>query len=164
MLRVCLCHLAVSILMVLIPLDIAFCADNGIETISIFADEASEDIQPGILHFKGHFTMQTQDWKLESTLATVHGEPEKPDKVHLEGSPARFLIYQDNQGAMNVVEATAPRMVYQRSTNILRLSGGALLKLDDELVRSEVIEYNIETERYLAGGEDGVLIQVPARD
>ena len=164
MLRERLYHLAMSFLMVLVPLEVAVCADNGIETISITADQASEDIQPGILHFKGHFSMQTRDWKLESTLATVHGKPDKPDKVYLEGSPARFLIYQDNPGGLDVVEATAPQMVYQRSADILRLSGGALLKLDDELVRSNVIEYNLETKRYRAGGADGVLIQVPVED
>ena len=58
--------LAMSYLMVLLPLEVAVCDDNGIETISILADQASEDTQPGILHFKGHFSMQARDWKLES--------------------------------------------------------------------------------------------------
>ena len=156
--------LAMSYLMVLLPLEVAVCDDNGIETISILADQASEDIQPGILHFKGHFSMQTRDWKLESTLATVHGKPDKPASVYLEGSPARFFIYQDKEAGTGVVEATAPEMTYHRSTNILRLSGGALLQLDDEQVRSKVIEYNVETERYRAGGADGVLIHVPVKD
>ncbi len=156
--------LAISYLAVLLPLETAVCDNKGITTVSILADQASEDIQPGILHLEGHFSMQTRDWKLESTLATVYGKPDKPDKVYLEGSPARFSINRDNEGGMDVVEATAPEMLYQRSTNILRLSGGALLKLDEEMVRSKVIEYNIETERYRAGGADGVLIHVPVKD
>jgi lipopolysaccharide export system protein LptA len=52
-------------------------------------------------------------------------------------------------------------MEYMRSTSILKLQGGAVLKLDDETIQSEVIEYNIETQRYRAGGADGVLIEVP---
>ena len=63
-----------------------------------------------------------------------------------------------------IVEATAPEMEYQRSTGILRLSGGAMLKLDDEVIQSTVIEYNIDTERYQAGGVNGVLIEVPPVD
>ena len=85
--------LAISYLAVLLPLETAVCDNKGITTVSILADQASEDIQPGILHLEGHFSMQTRDWKLESTLATVYGKPDKPDKpdsVYLEGSPARF--------------------------------------------------------------------------
>lgn len=138
--------------------------DVSFETISIFADEASEDILPGILHFRGNFIMQTNEWRLESGQATVYGDPDRPDKVHLEGSPARFLIDRDVDGGQGIVEATAPEMEYQRSTGILRLSGGAVLTLEDEVIQSTVIEYNIDTERYQAGGIDGVVIEVPPVD
>ena len=156
--------LSILFLLVTTPTGASSLADDGFETISIFADEASEDIQPGILHFKGHFTMQTQDWKLESEKAIVYGNPDRPDKVTLEGSPARFLINRDAHKGQGTVEATAPEMEYLRSTGILRLSGGAILKLDDEIIRSTVIEYNIDTERYQAGGTEGVLIEVPLVD
>ena len=156
--------LATLFLLVLAPCEAALPGDGNFETISITADVASEDIEPGILHFEGHFTMQTADWQIESIRATVYGHPERPDKVHLRGSPARFLINRNNPDDEDVVEATAPEMEYRRSTSILKLSGGAVLKLDDEVIRSAVIEYNIDTERYRAGGVDGVLIEVPPVD
>jgi len=127
--------------------------DRVIETVSISADEAYEDIRPDILHFKGHFIMQSRDWHLEAARATVYGQPDKPDKVHLEGSTG-----------LNTVEATAPVVEYQRSTDMLKLTGGAMLKLDDEVIRSKVIEYNISTGRYRAEGADGVMIEVPPPD
>ncbi len=66
--------------------------DKGaFDTISIRADEAIEDEQPGILHLKGHFLMQSSEWHLSSEMATVYGSPNNPDKIYLEGSPARFL-------------------------------------------------------------------------
>jgi len=136
-------------------------ANRVIETVSISADEAYEDIQPGILHFNGNFIMHSRDWQLESVHATVYGQPDRPDKVYLEGSPARFLINRDQVDGQNTVEATAPEVEYQRSTNMLKLSGGAMLKLDREEIRSEVIEYNISTDRYRAAGADGVIIEVP---
>jgi lipopolysaccharide transport protein LptA len=117
-----------------------------------------------VLHFKGHFIMQTHYWRLESGQATVYGKPDRPDKVYLEGSPARFLITRDKDGGQGTFEATAPEIEYQRSTSLLKLSGGATLKLEDEVIRSMVIEYDIETERYQAGGEDGVLIEVAPVD
>jgi lipopolysaccharide transport protein LptA len=156
--------LSVLFLLVSVPVKASPPGDGSHETISIFADEASEDILPEILHFKGHFIMQTHEWRLESGQATVYGNPDRPDKVHLEGSPARFLINRDIDEGQGTVEATAPEMEYQRSTSNLRLSGGAMLKLDDEVIQSMVIEYNIDTERYKAGGEDGVVIEVPPVD
>jgi len=164
MLKTGLSCLSALLLLGLTPCEASLPGDGDFETITITADVASEDTQPGILHFEGHFTMQTPDWQLESVRATVYGHPDRPDKVHLEGSPARFLINRDTSGGQGLVEATAPEMEYLRSISILKLSGGAVLKLDDEVIRSAVIEYNIDTEHYRAGGVDGVLIEVPPVD
>lgn len=141
--------------------DASAAGDRVIETVSISADEAFEDIQPGILHFRGHFLMQSDDWQLESVRATVHGKPDRPDEVYLEGFPARFLIQRHEDGRQHTVEATAPKVEYQRSTNLLKLSGGAILMLDGEVIRSRVIEYNVRTDRYRAEGRGGVLIEIP---
>jgi lipopolysaccharide transport protein LptA len=156
--------LATLFLLALAPCEASLPGDGNFETISITADVAREDIEPGILHFEGHFTMQTADWHIESIRATVYGHLERPDKVHLQGSPARFLINRDNLDDEDIVEATAPEMEYHRSTSILKLSGGAVLKLDDEVIQSAVIEYNVDTERYRAGGAAGVFIEVPPVD
>jgi lipopolysaccharide transport protein LptA len=161
MLKTCLTCLSVLFLLVPALCGASLPGDGDIETISITADVASEDIEPGILHFEGHFTMRTPHWRLESTRATVYGDPDQPDRVYLQGSPARFLINRDTSEGEGIVEVTAPEMEYMRSTSILKLQGGAVLKLDDETIQSEVIEYNIETQRYRAGGADGVLIEVP---
>lgn len=135
--------------------------EDGLETINISADEAYEDIQPGILHFKGHFLMHRGDWELESGQATVYGPPDRPDKVLLKGTPARFLITRKESESQRIVEAEAPTMEYLRSTNMLELTGGAMLKLGDEVIWSTVIKYDIDANRYWAGGVDGVMIEVP---
>lgn len=157
------CQIALFALLVL-PCGAPYADDIVIEMVSISADEAFEDTEPGILHFNGNFIMQSQEWHLESMRATVYGPPGKPDKVYLEGSPAYFLIYsqQNEVESAGKVEATAPEMEYQRSTNMLKLSGGAVLKLEAEVITSHVIEYNISTRRFLAAGAEGVLIEVPA--
>jgi lipopolysaccharide transport protein LptA len=142
-----------------LPLD-----ENRLETINISADEAYEDVQPGILHFKGHFLMHSSKWKLEAVQATVYGSPDRPDKVLLEGSPARFFIIRNDGDGQDTVEAEAPAMEYLRSTNTLELKGGAKLKLDDEVIHSTVIKYDIDSNRYWAGGVDGVMIEVPPVD
>ena len=65
---------------------------GAFDMINISADEAREDEQPGILHFNGHFQMHSDDWQLNASQATVYGSPDKPDRVYLEGSPARFHV------------------------------------------------------------------------
>jgi len=134
----------------------------SVETVSISSDEAFEDAQPGILHFKGNFVFQSIEWKLQATQSTVWGRPDKPDRVYLEGDPAHFRIEQTNDGRQHTIEATAPVIEYLRSGNSLQLSGGAVLTLDGEMIKSSAIDFDLKTERYLAHGEGGVKIEVPS--
>lgn len=137
---------------------------GSFDMISISADVASEDEQPGILHFAGHFRLLSNDWNLTSDAATVYGNPDKPDRVILEGSPARFLVNRSDSTDTDQIEATAPVVEYSRADDLLLLSNGATLMMGGEVIRSRYIEYNISTNRYKAGGADGVLIEVPPRD
>ena len=143
------------------PCTAAPLGEGAFDLISISADEASEDEQPGILHFRGHFTMRSDDWNLTSETATVYGSPDRPDKVVLEGSPARFVVKRTDGTQPDQIVADAPKVEYSRAGNMLLLSSGATLQLGDEIIHSRHIEYNIGTNRYRAGGADGVQIQVP---
>lgn len=134
---------------------------GAFEMISISADEASEDEQPGILHFKGHFLMRSDDWNLASDTATVYGSPDRPDRVILEGSPARFVVRRAGNERPGQIVADARIVEYSRADNRLLLSSGATLKLGDEVIRSGHIEYDIDANRYKAGDADGVHIEVP---
>jgi len=135
--------------------------DDALAMISISADEASEGEQAGVLNFSGNFLMRSKEWQLTSEKATVHGSPNKPDRVVLEGTPAQFFIKRDEASNRDQIKATAQLLEYQRDKNILLLSGGATLTLQEEVIRSTHIEYDIETNRYKAGGSNGVIIEVP---
>ena len=154
-----------SFLMVIIlPCGAEPLGENLFDTISISAEEAIEDELPGILHFQGQFLMQSIDWKVISTLATVYGSLDKPDRIYLEGEPARFQVSRTDKTQQGPIDASATIVEYLRHTNKLKLSGQATLKLGDEVIRSTYIEYDIDTNRYMAGGNDGVLIEVPPID
>jgi lipopolysaccharide transport protein LptA len=154
-----------SLLMLISPLSAdAPLGESAFDMISISADEAIEDEQPGILHLKGHFLMQSENWHLTSARAIVHGSPNKPDRVILEGAPARFLVYPTSQSLRDPIEATALVVEYVREANKLSLSGEATLILGDEIIRSTSIEYDIDSNRYRAGGSKGVSIKVPPVD
>ena len=138
--------------------------EGAFETINISADEAIEDDKPGILHLKGHFLMLSHDWHLTSSLATVYGSPNKPDKIVLQGSPARFLFLPTVESGKDQIEATALTVEYNRDGNYLKLTGDASLVLGSETIHSSFIEYDITTNRYQAGGGNGVTIKVPPID
>jgi lipopolysaccharide transport protein LptA len=104
--------------------------------------------------------MQSEDWELFSSSATVYGSPNKPDRVYLEGSPASFIVNRVEQVPQGPVAATAAVVEYRRDENKLTLSGDARLELGDEVIRSKYIEYDIENNRYQAGGVDRVSIEV----
>ena len=144
-----------------IPCSAAPLGEGAFDMISINADEAREDEQPGILHLNGNFRMQSSDWHLTSESATVYGSPDKPDRVSLKGSPARFLVNRTDATEQGEIEGTAIEVEYLRDSNRLMLSGGATLILGDEIIRSANIEYDIDTNRYQAGGTDGVSIKIP---
>jgi len=135
--------------------------DDALAMISISADEASEGEQAGVLNFSGNFLMRSSEWQLTSEKATVHGSPNKPDRVVLEGAPAHFVINRDGGSNRNQIRATAEVLEYQRDKNVLLLSGEATLTLKEEVIRSTSIEYDIDTNRYQAGGNNGVTIEVP---
>ena len=138
--------------------------EGAFDMINISADEAWEDERPGILHLKGHFLMESSDWRLSSGHATVYGSPNRPDRVYLEGSPARFQISRMNSADKGPIEATARVVEYLRVANRLKLSGDAILQMGDEVIRSANIEYDIDTNRFQAGGIDRVEIEVQSVD
>jgi lipopolysaccharide transport protein LptA len=135
--------------------------EGAFDTINISADEAIEDEKPGILHLKGNFQMLSDDWRLTSSLATVYGSPNKPDKIYLQGLPARFLFFPSQETGKDSIDAAALTIEYLRDANILKLTGDARLILGDETIQSSFIEYDITTNRYQAGGDTGVKMKVP---
>lgn len=138
--------------------------DRTFDAISIRADHAREDERSDILHFEGNFQMRSSEWQLGSASAVVHGSPNKPDRIYLEGAPAHFHVSPSDESGGEPVEAIAPVVEYRRDTRTLLLSGGALLRLGEESLRSTYIEYDIDANRYRAGGDDGVLMEVPPID
>ncbi len=146
------------------PCDASPLDKRAFGTVNISASEAIEDETPGILHFSGEFTMRSDDWFVTSDVATIYGHLDDPDRVLLEGAPAKFRIMRADDMGRNTIEALAPVVEYLRATNTLKLTGGAVLRLDDEVITSHTIEYDISSRRYRASGLDGVLIEVPPTD
>jgi len=143
---------------------------NSDDTVTISADNAREGDQVDVIHFTGNFELRAPDWYLSANSATVYGKLENPDKVVLEGKPAKIYFLRDNSKEAATepnwedVEGSALKIEYFRSSNKLKMTGSATLKRKDNQLSSEVIEYDVDADRYSASGEGGINIQVNPSD
>ena len=131
------------------------------DMVSIHADKAWEDIEPDTAQFAGHFNMRVRDMQLTAERATLHGNIDDPDRVVLNGSPARIKLSHTVRNRKETVQAEAQEIVYERESAMVRLTGGARLSEGDNVLFSNSIAYEIKTDRFRSEGDLGVQIKVP---
>lgn len=144
------------------PLD--FSSDD---TVTITADRAWEAEEPNVIHFSGNFELHAPDWSTSGDTAVVYGNLDDPDRVIVEGSPATVSFLRDSEDDTDPgerVDGEASLVEYFRSTDKLIMKGSSRLVREDSNLTSEIIEYNVETDRYSAGGEGRVNIEYTAND
>jgi lipopolysaccharide export system protein LptA len=165
---------------------------NTSDTVSIVADNAWEGDDVDVIHFEGNFELRAPDWYMSADTATVYGKLDNPDKVVLEGKPAKIYFLRDtgpntepgtepgtekneqsgqttlpatrSEPDLDDVEGSALLIEYMRGSNKLKMTGSASLKRKDNQLSSEVIEYDIDADRYSASGDGGINIQVVPSD
>jgi lipopolysaccharide transport protein LptA len=84
--------------------------------------------------------------------ATLEGSIDNPNKVIVEGSPARIRIILKNRD--DDLEGKSTRIEYDRARDTLSLAGGAQLDESGQSVTSGTIEYKLGSRVFrTAGGE-----------
>lgn len=136
-------------------------AISSVDKVTIRSDEAWEDAEPDIIHFSGSFLLEARDWNVYADQATLYGNLDDPETVILSGTPARIRVTARSRGKSEDVEGDAPKITYLRELNIIRLEGGASLARAGNVLRGGEIEYNLENDRFRAGGKEGVRIIIP---
>jgi len=135
------------------------------DTVTVTAERAWEADEADVIHFSGKFELRAPDWFLSGDKAVVHGKLDDPDRVVVEGKPARVSFLRDGDGDGDSsepderVDGTAFTVEYFRATDKLKMRGAATLKRKDSTLVSEVIEYDVDTDRYSASGEGGINIE-----
>jgi len=141
------------------------------DTVTITAERAWEDSEGGITHFTGRFELRAPDWHVSADSAVVYGKLDDPDRLVVEGKPAKIFILRDTgqntsgAGSSSTsdsepdIEGVASTIEYLRSTNKLKMRGAAILTREDNTLSSEVIEYDIDEDSYSASGESGINMQ-----
>ena len=138
---------------------------NSDDTITITAERGWEGDEADVLHFSGKFELHAPDWSMAGDTAVVYGKLDNPDRVVLEGSPARISFLRkeddnpDDADAQEQVDGAANFIEYFRATDKLIMRGTASLVRKDSNLASQLIEYDVDTDRYSASGEGGINIQ-----
>lgn len=163
-----LAHFAAAVLL-MVPQPCISGDDQGFrlgreDVVSIRADTAWEDIEPDTVHFEGNFRMQVRDWLVLADRATLHGKLDDPDRIMLEGSPARLELSYTLGERTEIIRGEASKIVYDRKTAQIRLSGDARMSQDDKLLHSSEIDYDINTDRFRTQGATGINVRVDPRN
>jgi lipopolysaccharide transport protein LptA len=143
---------------------------NSDDTITITAERGWEGDEADVIHFSGKFELHAPDWSMAGDTAAVYGKMDNPDRVVVEGSPARISFLRkddenpDDADAQEKVDGAANFVEYFRATDKLIMRGAASLTRKDSNLASQLIEYDVDTDRYSASGEGGINIQFTADD
>lgn len=140
------------------------------DTVTVTAERAWESDEADVMHFSGKFELRAPDWYLLGDTAVVYGKLDDPDKVVVEGKPARIAFLniaaqttkaQTSANAINSdseerMDGTAFIIEYFRGSDTFKMSGAARLTRKGSSLISEIIEYDFNTNHYSASGEDGI--------
>jgi len=135
------------------------------DTVTINAQKAWEDNEGDITHFSGHFELRAPDWYVSADSATVYGKLDDPDKLVIEGKPAKIILLRDTDQSANSsdskpdIEGVASIIEYLRTINKLKMRGAAVFTREDNTISSEIIEYDIDKDSYSASGKGGINIK-----
>jgi lipopolysaccharide transport protein LptA len=138
---------------------------NSDDTIMITAERGWEGDETNVIHFSGNFALQAPDWSMAGDTAVVYGKMDNPDRVVVEGSPARILFLRNDDenpedaGEQDKVKGAANSIEYLRATDKLIMRGDVSLFRQDSELTGQMIEYDVDTDRYSATGESGINFQ-----
>ena len=124
------------------------------ETVTVTAEKAWEAEEPNVVHFSGQFELRAPDWALFGDSAVVYGKLDDPDRVVVEGKPARISFLRETDESDTTtdpeerVDGSAAVVEYFRATDKLRMRGEASLTRKDSTLVSDKIEYDVDTDRY----------------
>ncbi len=142
--------------------DILDLADDS--TIVVSADEAWEDSEQGALYFRGHFEIRTPRWRLSAHEATIYGNLDNPQRIVANGtkeeSPVQFFFLGSDREDSAGTSGEGQYLEYEQTLGLLTLSGGAKLTSGSRVMSSSKIQYDLNTQQLMAGGEEGVHVTV----
>ena len=113
------------------------------------------------MHFQGNLQLIAADWQLEADAGRLHGKPEDPDLIVVEGRPA--VIKVDAVDGDEDFVGHGQHIEFEPRHNAVRLSGKASVVSHRQSIISEHIEYQLDDETFNAGAGGRVRVVTTPR-
>ena len=128
------------------------------DTVTVLADEAWEELEQQVTHFRGNFRLYGPDWSVTADSAVLYGPLDDPERVVADGSPARILV--EKSAADGEVTGHGSRIEYLRAEDIVQVTGDAQIINEGNSMSSSLLRYDLAAERITASGQGGVKMTV----
>ncbi|MGF1546560.1 MAG: lipopolysaccharide transport periplasmic protein LptA, partial [Thiotrichales bacterium] len=143
---------------------IALAQDVGLP-ISIAADAVEVDQRANTSTYAGNVLLTQGELKLEASQLKVYLEDRRLGRIEASGTPARIRTATPEG---QVVTGSARAIHYLSAKGELQLLGDGMLDQAGNTIRNDRIEFNLNTRRLRAGGEQSkqrveVILQPPAQ-
>lgn len=129
------------------------------QQITLSADRATYNDKTGVTTYSGNVVIQQGTLKVQadSIVANLNAKREI-SSITATGRPAKFQ--QQIHVEKGIAQGQAQKIVYNASTGILTLSGGAYLNQDGAIMRAETLRYSMNKGDVEATGSKSGRVQL----
>ena len=132
------------------------------EPVLVRADRAWESAPEAasggdVLNLEGSFEMRGSDWRLTADSAQVYGPVEDPERLVIQGAPARVSLTRRNGERAS---GTGQRITYWRHRDLVEVHGGATFQAGELAMSGSKLIYDLDAERLRSAGNGGVTLVV----
>ncbi len=135
------------------------------QPLELEADRKVTRYKQGVSEYTGSVRLDQGSLHLEAERMTLHADSDgELERITAEGDPVRFRQLTDEQVE---VRGESRRMEYDLAGQLLTLEDGGVLRYGEDVLESDLIEYEMDTEVLRAGepgGDDRVHITLQPRD
>lgn len=126
------------------------------DTFIVRAERATETDQGNGMAFEGGIVLHASDWRIEADSAVLAGQLDDPERVVVDGSPARIVVGATREA--EPLEGRGQHLEFEPRTQTLRLEGEATIVKGDQSISSESIKYLIDEGKFAAGSHGRVKV------
>jgi lipopolysaccharide export system protein LptA len=138
-----------ALLLLLLPCQLWALASDRDQPIEIEADELEVREQEGISIYQGNVKLVQGSLEINADRVVIHfNEANELTLMEMTGTPATLRQLDDNQ---QEIWGEAKRIDYTQSKSLLELRDSARLTQAGDIIESDVIRINTESNRLQAG-------------
>ena len=123
------------------------------QPIQIEADEAVRDEMVGETRYEGNVVLTQGSLRITADRIAIRHDDKGADAILATGQPARLV--QQPAPEQAPVEASALRIEYRRSEDLVRLIDNAKIKQDGSILSGDNIDYIVSKRTVKAAGNAG---------